>query len=171
MSNRSRLARAVAEAIAAVAVVLSLVFVGLELRQNTAAVRGATFQALSDASADDLYGVAQSSDMAALLRRVYVENAGADAFSESENMQLYFYHMAFARRLENSYLQYVAGVVDDRVFESYGWNDALLTRRHFREFWNRQGGRAGVSTAFREFFEGRIDIAEAGATASAKSSR
>jgi hypothetical protein len=109
--------------------------------------------------------------MAGLLRRVYVEDAGVEAFSDPENMQLFFYHMAFARRLENSYLQYGAGVVDDRVFDSYGWNDALLTRRHFREFWNRQGGRAGVSGAFREFFEDRVDVSGSDGTTSAPSIR
>lgn len=158
MSRKSDVARAAAQLIAAMGVILSLVFVGLELRQNTAAVRGATFQALSDASADDLSAVAHSPQMAALLRRVYVEDAGAADFSESDNMQLYFYHMAFARRLENSYLQFEAGVVDDRIFDSYGWNDAILTKRHFREFWNDQGGGAGVSPEFRRFFEARVDV-------------
>ncbi len=37
------------ETLAAVGVIGSLVFVGIEIRQNTAAVRGATLQAISDA--------------------------------------------------------------------------------------------------------------------------
>jgi hypothetical protein len=156
MSARTGVARAVAELIAVVGVIVSLVFVGLELRQNTAAVRGATFQALSDASAADLSAIAHNPPMAALLQRVYFEDVGAGDFSDSDNMQLYFYYMAFARRLENSYLQFESGIVDDRIFESYGWRDAILTRPHFREFWDHRGGGAGVSPEFRRFFESRI---------------
>ena len=37
------------QVMSALAVTLSLVFVGLEVRQNTSAMRGATMQAISDA--------------------------------------------------------------------------------------------------------------------------
>ena len=38
----------------AIGVVASLIFVGLEVRQNTAAVRGATYQSVADASLQQL---------------------------------------------------------------------------------------------------------------------
>ena len=149
--------RVAIEIAAALGVIVSLLFVGLELRQNTAAVRGATFQALSDASADDLSAVAQDPELAALLEQVYFADAAADTFESSENVRLWFYYAAFIRRLENSYLQYTSGIVDERVFQSYGWKDALLERRHFWDFWDDMGGNASVDPGFRTFFEDRVD--------------
>jgi hypothetical protein len=158
MAPRTVNLRTLGEIVAIVGVMITLVFVGLELRQNTAAVRGATFQALSDASAADLSAVAHDPELAALLERVYFGEADAAEFSGAENMRLYFYYMAFARRLENSYLQHTAGVIDGRIFESYGWHDAILSRPHFREFWNEYGGRAGVSDEFASFLETRTEM-------------
>lgn len=147
-----------AELVAAAGVILSLIFVGLELRQNTAAVRGATFQALSDASASDISAVAHNPDLVVLLEEVYFDDVVAGDFSSTENTQIYFYYLAFLRRLENSYFQFTAGIVDDRIFESYGWNDAILTRPHFREFWKDWGGAESASSEFAAFFESRIDM-------------
>ena len=151
--------RAIGELVALAGVCFSLVFVGMELSQNTAAVRGATYQALSDATADDLSAVAQNPQLAALLWRVYVEDVVATDFSPAENSQLYFYYTAFVRRLENSYLQFVAGVVDERVFTSYGWEDAILKKRHFRRYWYNTNRVAGGSEEFAHFLEERTDMA------------
>ena len=159
MTKSSSRLRTFGELVALFGVCLSLVFVGLELRQNTAAVRGATYQALSDATADDLSSVAHNPELAALLWRVYVDNAEAAEFTPGENSQLYFYYTAFVRRLENSYLQFIAGVVDERVFTSYGWEDAILEKRHFRRYWYATAREAGGSKEFAQFLEDHIDMA------------
>ena len=151
--------RTFGELVALASVCLSLVFVGMELRQNTAAVRGSTYQALSDATADDLSAVAQNPQLAALLGRVYMENADVVDFSPAENSQLYFYYTAYVRRLENSYLQFVAGIVDERVFTSYGWKSAIFRKRHFRRYWYNTNRVAGGSPEFAQFLDERTDMA------------
>ena len=153
----SSLVRRIGEIVAAVSVVSSLVFVGLEVHQNTLAVRGATYQALSDAASGALLELAHDPQLAALMARVFNEDAVSEDFTGPENMQLTVSHMAFIRRLENSYLQYREGILDERVFEGYGWNDGVLRTHYFREFWFRGAG-ATTGQDFIEFFERRTGI-------------
>lgn len=155
--ERSRRARAVAELIAALGVILSLIFVGMELRQNTVAVRAATYQALSDASAEAVSDLAHDPDLLAVVQRVYFEDVRWTDLADRENARLSFYYLSLLRRLENTYQQHASGVVDDRVFESYGWRDSLWDRPHFWDFWYDWGGQHSVVPDFREFFQERMD--------------
>lgn len=139
-------------------VVASLVFVGLEIRQNTLAVRGATYQALSDAGSSFMFDLAHDPQLAGLFDRVRSGATRAD-LDGSENMQLWAYYAGFVRHLENSYMQREAGVVDDRVFEGYGWNDAVLSWAHFREWWFLiRGSDLAVGSDFAHFFQERTGI-------------
>ena len=67
--------KSVFELAGAVAVLLGLIFVGLELRQNTAAVQAATFQDLIHASSDFLVDI--GSDPAT--QRIYVNGMRHDS--------------------------------------------------------------------------------------------
>ncbi len=147
-----------AEVVGAIGVVASLVFVGLEIQQNTLAVRGATYQALSDAGSGFMFDLAHDPQLAALFDRVMRGAVSAD-FNGGENMQLWAYHAGFVRHLENTYLQRQAGVVDERVFDGYGWNDAVLGWAHFREWWfTYRGSHLVVGNDFVEFFDQRTGI-------------
>ena len=147
---------ALREIASATAVVLSLVFVGLQVRQNTIAVRGATMQAISDASSAFMADMALDEEFAAIAARVTAGATWAD-FTPAENQQLVFNLFAFLRMLENTYLQHREGLVPDAVFESYGWNDGIIRTRYFADFWERGSGNV-VSPGFREFFEARVHI-------------
>lgn len=147
-----------AEAVGAIGVVASLIFVGFEIQQNTLAVRGATYQALSDAGSSFMFDLAHDPQLAALFDRVMTGARSAD-FEGAQNMQLWAYYAGFVRHLENTYLQRQAGVVDDRVFEGYGWNDAILGWAHFREWWfGYRGSYLAVADDFTQFFEQRTGI-------------
>jgi hypothetical protein len=159
MSEGKRRIRWVAEVIALGGVIVSLVFVGMELRQNTRAVQGATYQALSDASADHFENVAHDPDLARLLDRVYRGNAAYSDFSSTENLQLIFLYFARLVRLENTYLQYKEGLVGESVFKSYGWTDFLFSTRHFQEVYYEWGVRFGLNSEFAAFLEDRIELA------------
>lgn len=157
MEASSKRARTIAELVAALGVILSLIFVGMELRQNTVAVRAATYQALSDASAEAVAALAHDPGLLAVVQRVYFQDVEWDDLTEEENARLSFYYMSLLRRLENTYQQNRSGVVDDRVFESYGWRDALWESRHFWDFWYDWGGQHSVVPDFRAFFQERLD--------------
>ncbi len=140
----------------AAAVTLSLVFVGLEIRNNTIAARGATMQAISDTSSSMMTQVSLDADFAAILVRVFDGEIRSD-FSPVENQQLNMNFVGFVRNLENTYLRHREGLVPDAVFESYGWNDNLPRTKYFAEFWADNAGEV-VGPDFKQFFESRVQI-------------
>lgn len=76
----------IAQFLSASAVVVGLVFVGYELRQNTAMMRGATMQAISDKYVDYVIALADSIP-ADLMRRVH-SGETTDDFTPVENTQI-----------------------------------------------------------------------------------
>ena len=144
------------EVVSAAAVVLSLVFVGLEVRQNTTAVRGATMQAISDATSSYNLEMSLDEEFAGLAARV-TDGATQEDFTSAENQQLILSLFAFVGMLENTYLQHREGLVPDAVFESYGWNDGVIRTPYFARFWETVAANV-VSPEFRKFFESRVHI-------------
>jgi hypothetical protein len=143
---------------AAAGVILSLVFVGLEIQQNTAAVRSATLQALSDSHRELVLGSLLSEDHSALIARTFRGETPED-FTDHENTRLLGYYVVYISHLQNTYLQREAGVIDDDVFEAFGWNGGPIRTAHFEEFSERALATA-ASPAFAEFFrEWRADHA------------
>jgi hypothetical protein len=144
--------------IANIGVIAGIAFLAIEIQQNTAAVEGATYQALADGTAAQHVSVSANPALAAMLARVYGGET-RDAFTVGENSQLWYHYNAVLQRLENAYFQNRSGLADDRVFESYGWNDEDLYRSpHFSDYWEFFASRRNTSTAFRTFFEDRFDI-------------
>jgi hypothetical protein len=146
--------------LSAAAVVLSLGFVGLELRQNTAMVRGATMQSIANAQLEFLTSIGTDPVASELLNRVHT-NASSESFDETENMQLDVLFSAYIQSLENSYLQHHEGLVSDIVFESYGWRYAFVRTTRFEEYWNVVAKHV-VSPDFAAFFESRVTIGPQG---------
>lgn len=149
-------ASALAQAVSALAVVLGLVFVGYELRQNTRMMRGSTMQAISDKYVDYVTGMVDPA-RADLLRRIHLNETTED-FSSVENTQITIMFNAFVQMLENSYLQHREGMVSDAVFESYGWTWGMLQTARFEEYWRNRSSPHVASPEFVEFFEAQVQI-------------
>ena len=98
--NRNRL-----ELIGFISVIASLVFVGMEIRQNTTAVRGATNQAISDQASELYLTIATERNLAGLVKKLY-DVVPREAFGPIDNMQLFMTVMTGLRRVENIFLQY-----------------------------------------------------------------
>jgi hypothetical protein len=144
--------------LSAAAVALSLVFVGLEVRNNTIAARSAAMQAISDANSSVLTLISLDERMAGLLVRVFAGET-TDSFSPIERQQLNMNIHAYLLGLENTYLQHREGLLPDAIFESYGWNDNLSGTPYFAEFWRESKGTI-VSSEFEKFLESRMQIVD-----------
>lgn len=106
----------IAEVVAAIAVIISLVYVGKELQSNTAAIRGASLQAVSNASADILLTMAGDS---ALSR---IRQIGDRDVSELSHAETYRYAVLIRQvwlTMQNVYFQNELGVIDPRVWRGY----------------------------------------------------
>lgn len=146
----------VTQVLSSLGVVLSLLFVGYEIRQNTLATRGATMTALSDARASLLANYSLDEGLAALIARVF-EGATRNDFTHAEFIQLDMSTQAVVRQLENTYVQHREGLVSNVVFETYGWRDGLYGTPFFAEWWDDLAEET-LSPEFRAFFEAQIRI-------------
>jgi hypothetical protein len=140
--------RIIVEFVGLMGVIGSLLLVAYELRQNTAAVRGATYQSLADASTARLFEDARDPSFSTLLARVFYDRGVLADFTAPERMQLWLYHAGLVRQF-----------VGEEVFDSYGWSDSNLRTPYFQEFWFDAGGDAVVvSERFGTFLESRLGI-------------
>jgi hypothetical protein len=134
----------------AVGVVASLIFVGLEVRQNTAAVRGATYQSIADSSLQQVQWWAGNEKL--LQHEVRIdEGALPGAFTAEENLLIQATFVMTIRRLENIYVQVREGLVEEDAVLRFRPSKDYFTTPYFLDFW--AGWRAEVEPAFRDFFE------------------
>ena len=92
------------------AVLIGLIFVGLELRQNTAAVQAASLQNQTDASTDFLTLVASDADLA----RIWVEGQNnPGSLNEADAFRYFLLTRARWLRMQNAFLQWRRGMLTD----------------------------------------------------------
>ena len=106
----------IAEIIAAVAVVISLIYVGREVQSNTRAVRGAAMQAVATTDAAALLAVATDATLSEVIRRGHEgseELTTADAFRYETFMRQFWLSM------QNIYQQSELELIDQSVWDSY----------------------------------------------------
>lgn len=108
----------IAEVVAAVAVIVSLVYLGWEVRSNTAAIRAASLQAVSNASSEILLTTAADSTLSRI-RQMGSRDLGG--LSEAEE---YRYGVLLRQQwlsLQNVYFQNELEVIDPRVWRGYSF--------------------------------------------------
>ena len=106
----------VGELIAAIAVVISLIFVGLQIRENTTASQAATYQASVAYNVEILLNLAASPDTARVFNAFV--NDDPDGLNADELAQAVFLMSATIRNLENLYIQYEAGMLSETAWEA-----------------------------------------------------
>lgn len=143
--------------ISTLAIVLGLIFVGFELRQNTASIRGATMQAISDTHVNWTTQMAVAPELNVIMHRIHNEDASLEDFSTTERMLILGVFNSFIQQLENSFLQYREGLVSDAVFESYGWQYGLIQTRTFGDYWEYTEGEI-IHPEFAKFMSDRVQI-------------
>ena len=119
--------KAIRETIGFLAVVAGLVFVGLEIQQNNAIAQAQTRQALYESDHQWLISLATDP---VLREAIY----GEDAIEPRSSA--FFASLSQMRQLENVFLQVREGVVDESVFQTYGWTGrTILTEQRFQDWW------------------------------------
>ena len=119
-------------------VVLSLAFVGFEIRQNTSAVRSATYIAISNQVIDISRDIATDERLSRLTHLMLVENIRGDELNPEELISLQMHVNAGLRRIENIYLQVQAGILDSSAFDQIAVSNYYRTNIA-RETWDMFG--------------------------------
>jgi len=134
----------IVEISAAAFVVLSLFFVGIQIRQNTRAVRGSTLQMNTDFWGALFLRLAEPE-----MARAYAAGmAGQPDIRPAHYTQFFFICRAMFLGFENQYYQFRQGILDREIYFGYerAVQTQLLAFPGFRVFW--QQNRAGFSPAF-----------------------
>ena len=156
MNERTRpIWRETAEVIGVLGVIASLIFVALEIRQNTDAVRSATNDLLTRAGA--VQDISRWSYDATILLLDYPELVGAreaacsGSVSEDQRISLYVYYAALLRIQLNRFQQAQLGILDEELALNLGGRGAGYRNPYFAEVWS--GLKGEFSADFAEFVE------------------
>ena len=137
MSQGNQRARTIAEIVAGIGVMLSLLLVALQIGQNTASVRAQTRQQLSDASSQFLVALATTD-----LGDMWGRYARGEELTDPEMDRMGPALVAGVRGVENVYLQYQEGVIDESALSSYGWSGSMMYGSEaFAAWWRTNRGR------------------------------
>lgn len=143
------------QAIAVIGVILSLLFVGLKLRQNTLAVRATALNDLATGSRDWLLAIASNPELTAVMSDWL---AGED-LGRIEGLMARTTVIALLRNVENVYLLVEAGAVDESALMSYGFSGSggPFDSPLFADYWART--RHNYNTDFVLAFEAERGLA------------
>jgi hypothetical protein len=136
-------------------VILSLLFVGLELRQNNSLARAEAYRTTAAEYASLATAVATDERLNHLLGKVMWEGAGIRDFPEADDRQrLGSVLTAWVKLNEAVFYQVRETVLDSTSYSLLG--ATIGGSRYVRESW--PGIRQEVSPEFARFFERRFEI-------------
>ena len=122
-----------AELLGTLGIIASLIFVGLELRQNTLATTSETINGLRDGATTFSLTLASDPELALLHQRW---TQGETDFTEVETARIGGVVFAFLRTIEAAYLQTALGIVGDDVLRGYGISSSPTVQNdNFRALW------------------------------------
>lgn len=131
-----------------ISVIGSLIFVGVEINQNTAAVRGATQQNVSS-QVNEMYRIVAENERMSILISKCFQGISKEDLTESDYISLWNFQMMGFRRIENIYLQYKNGFLKEEAFERIGMG--IYRTKIVRQIWDER--RDDFQPEFAKFFE------------------
>jgi len=140
-----------AELVGIVAIVISLIFVGLEVRQSAAATRGATQQALADSAREASGALAGDEETAELTLR-FLGAADWSDFSQIERFRIVILFTTMLRVYESAFYQWSEGNLAPEVWA--GWDASLRGTAPMpgvAKYWDERKGY--FDEHFRLYFE------------------
>jgi hypothetical protein len=145
------------QGLAAVGVILSLVFVGVEIRENTQAVQGATVQAISDQGVLHLLEGAADPDWIRILTLLN-DGTGFRDLSPEDQMRYNLRASVTARMMENRWRQRKLGVLGESSLSvsSGARNTDWYRSEHFRTFWQDANMASLYEPDFVDFMESEV---------------
>ena len=132
-----------------ISVIGSLLFVGIEISQNTQAVRGATHQAVFDQVSEYYLFIASEERLADLAAMALTDKIKRNELSKGDRLRLDMLFMTGIRRIENIYMQHNNGILDDDAFKMIGMDS--YRSDYVVDIWNSWKG--GFDSNFVSFFE------------------
>jgi len=136
-----------------IGILLGLVFVGLQIRQNTNAVRGTTVQSIAEMSFDATLAVSQDDELAEAYRLATQE--GVDTLTPHQVMILASFTAASLRIVETRFRQVSLGILDEGEGFIAGGASSFYNTEWFAYWWDLVGS-GDASPDFAAWVESEI---------------
>jgi hypothetical protein len=105
---------AIGELVGAIAVIITLLYLAVQIRQNSQAVKNSAAQTLLSEANGSLRVAASDPGTA---RAVILGQTLFDELSEEERAQFIVWMFAWMRTIEQAYFQYIQGYIDEEIWE------------------------------------------------------
>lgn len=139
----------VAQIVSALAIIASLIFVGLQVRQATKAVRNSSSQAHSSIYTQIVTTLIEHGDFAGIWRRTLIDPASVN---EVDWVRFVAYCSALFRFYESSRVQWLHGQLNQEHWQTIeGQVRTLATQPGIQAWWKLRGH--WHSASFRAWFE------------------
>ena len=125
--------RFVVEVVGLLGVIASLAFVGMEIRQNTVAVRSATIQAVSDQAMQLTLSMATDDHLPQLVHEMRRNGVTQADLDNQDRLRLRLVVVAGLRRQENLYLQVQNGTLPAAALQNVSFS--FYRNAFVRELW------------------------------------
>ena len=137
------------EILGILAIIGSLIFVGIEIRQNSLQVKSSTYQSVSE-QVNKLYmTIASDEKLSELVSELMVKDSLRNELNATDQIRLDFIVLTGCRRVENIYLQKLDGILSTKAFDRI---DLEFYRRPYSiQAWEKY--KTGFDSSFIDFFE------------------
>jgi len=146
----------IGELVAAIATIATLVYLAVQVRQNTRALRSSTFQDIAGAMSSTTEAVATHPEIAVLMVKA---TGGLVDLTREERVRYSFILLTTFRRLETIYVQQQMGLIELALTEGFERSAlSVLAEGGGLEWW--QSAKEAFSTAFASHVDSRIASGE-----------
>jgi hypothetical protein len=125
---------AIGEIVGAIAVFVTLLYLGIQLRLNTRALKSSTFQEISASTAETMQVIASTPGMSELIVKSQV---GIGALNAEEQIRFTAMTMSSFRRIEAVYIQERLGSIESRFTAGFKRSSlSALAHKGMYEWWS-----------------------------------
>ena len=151
----------IAEIVGAIGVILSLLYVGRELRQSNAMARTATRQEINATTNSWAMGIATSPTLSEGFAKVHYQDFVRDDASDVEKIRLAYALFALISNQHYIYEQWKEGILNEiELDERLGPGSVLLTRPYLRSVWPLL--KSSYPSDFADWYEKRYQLGDEG---------
>jgi hypothetical protein len=140
----------VGEFVAAIATLITLIYLAVQIRQNTGSVKAAAAQSVLAALNEALQSAASTPQLA---RVVVLGQSDYNRLSEEERLQFIVWQFGWLRIVEQAYHSHLLGHLDPRIWNGHAKHmESVVQAPVFGRWWRLR--QSLFSPEFREFISG-----------------
>lgn len=140
---------AIASVLAALAVTITVVYLAIQMKENTRATRSQTYQLATSELAEMAGIIGTDKELARLFR---VGMAAPEELDADEFAQFGYLGISLFRRFENVFFQYQSGMIDDDFWNGHRENILWFFHRPGMQAWWKDR-KFAFSKSFRDFLD------------------